>query len=342
MKILTLKKSYKQRTISIYIMNIESELESKLSCKICNKIYASMSSLCNHNKKFHSKNNIVNVDNVDNSIINVDNSIINVEKSIINVEKSIINIVINKKLQCKFCLVFFKSQSNKCQHEKKHCKVIINNNKKIDDNNELKIKKIELEKINAENEMLRLKIKLQNNNNSTNNTNNNNSTNNTTNNNNGTINNITNKIIVGFCSEDIDIIPEIDKINILNSGYLALVKLIELMHLNKDYPQYQNIRIPNLKDNFAKTYDELTDTFTTVNKKDSIDDLICSRTCDLKSIHKHLSNKHNNFHACVLKLIDKVESCKAGDIDDKFKLDFYKNLQKEVILLIYNKTKIFD
>jgi hypothetical protein len=114
------------------------------------------------------------------------------------------------------------------------------------------------------------------------------------------------------------------------------------MHLNKDYPQYQNIKIPNLKDNFAKTYDEVTETFTTVNKKDSIDDLICNRTCDLKSIYKDLSNKKNNFHQCVLKLIDKIESCNGGDIDDKKKLDFYKNLQKEIILLIYNKTKMFD
>jgi hypothetical protein len=53
-----------------------------------------------------------------------------------------------------------------------------------------------------------------------------------------------------------------------------------------------------LKDNFAKTYDEETETFTTVNKKDSI--------------------------------------------DDKDKLDYYKNLQKEIILLIYNKTNMFN
>jgi hypothetical protein len=97
-----------------------------------------------------------------------------------------------------------------------------------------------------------------------------------------------------------------------------------------------------LKDNFAKTYDDETETFTTVNKKDSIDDLICSRTCDLKSIYKDLSNKKNNFHRCVLKLIDKIESCNGGVIDDKDKLDYYKNLQKEIILLIYNKTKMFN
>jgi hypothetical protein len=97
-----------------------------------------------------------------------------------------------------------------------------------------------------------------------------------------------------------------------------------------------------LKDNFAKIYDDETENFTTVNKKDSIDDLICSRTCDLKSIYKELSKKNNVFHQCALKLIDKIESCNGGVIDDKEKLAYYKSLQNEIILLIYNKTKIFD
>jgi len=33
----------------------ENEFNNKLCCKICNKEYASQSSLCNHNKKFHKR-----------------------------------------------------------------------------------------------------------------------------------------------------------------------------------------------------------------------------------------------------------------------------------------------
>jgi hypothetical protein len=245
------------------------------------------------------------------------------------------NIIIDNILyECRYCKKIYKHKQTRWTHEK-ICKT-----KKIDNNNtELALEKIKLEKIKEEKEklkeekeILKLKIKLQNG--TTNNT--------TNNNNNGTINNINNKIKIAFCTEDVTKISKKDKKAILNSGFLSLLKLIEVMHLNKDYPQYQNIKIANLKDNFAKTYDEVTESFTTVNKKDSIDDLICSRTYDLKSIHKDLSNKDNNFHECVLKLIDKIEACNGGVIDDKKKLAFYKNLQNEIILLIYNKTKTFD
>jgi hypothetical protein len=51
-----------------------------------------------------------------------------------------LNVVVNKKLQCKFCFITFKLQSNKCQYEK--------NNINATKNNELE--KIKLDQINAE------------------------------------------------------------------------------------------------------------------------------------------------------------------------------------------------
>jgi uncharacterized membrane protein YukC len=38
--------------------------KNKLLCKICNKYYSSQSSLCNHNKKFHSDNILKSSDNI--------------------------------------------------------------------------------------------------------------------------------------------------------------------------------------------------------------------------------------------------------------------------------------
>jgi hypothetical protein len=120
-------------------MNIESELEVKLSCKICNKVYASMSSLCNHNKKFHSKNKNGLTSN--NNIIPIDN-----------------NIILSKKIyNCKYCNKNYNLQQSKWYHEQ-NCKMKKNNN------NELDLEKIKLEQINAEKEKLKeekeiLKIK---------------------------------------------------------------------------------------------------------------------------------------------------------------------------------------
>jgi hypothetical protein len=94
-----------------------------------------MSSLCNHNKKFHSKNN---------------NNIISISKEIISNNKELISN--DNEIKCNFCKRVFNNRQNKWKHEK-ICK-----NKKIDNNNiELEIKKIELEKIKEEKEILKLK-----------------------------------------------------------------------------------------------------------------------------------------------------------------------------------------
>ena len=45
-------------------MNNKVNSKSEFRCKICNKIYASSSSLCNHNKKFHCKINTIMSTNV--------------------------------------------------------------------------------------------------------------------------------------------------------------------------------------------------------------------------------------------------------------------------------------
>jgi hypothetical protein len=111
-------------------------------CKVCNKNYSSYQSLWIHNKKFHSKNNNQSIKNNNQSIENN-------------------NQIIEKKHQCKFCSKDYQLQQSKWKHEQK-CKIINKNNIIINNNHELEIKKIELEKINAENEMLRLKNALQN------------------------------------------------------------------------------------------------------------------------------------------------------------------------------------
>jgi len=225
----------------------------------------------------------------------------------------------NNSLKCKFCKKIFSHRNSRWKHEKS-CKtktgLIVVNATEIDTlKNQIK-------------ELQGMIIKPVNNN--TNNGIINNTTNNTTNN-----------IKISFGEEDIDELTKKDKKEILNSGYSSLIKLIELLHLNKDLPQYQNIKINNLKDKYAKIYDENIKNFTTVGKRETIDSLISYRTLDLKSIYKNYNNPDNRLHQCVTKLIDKIESYRP-DTDDTVILDFYKNLTEELILMIYNKTKSFE
>ena len=42
----------------------KSQLQTDYLCNICNKFYASQSSLCHHNKKFHNNNILKSSDNI--------------------------------------------------------------------------------------------------------------------------------------------------------------------------------------------------------------------------------------------------------------------------------------
>jgi hypothetical protein len=83
--------------------------KSEFTCIICNKCYSSQSSLCNHNKKFHTNNNTNCTSKC-------------TSKCTSNINK------------CKYCFKNYSSRQNKWNHEQK-CK---NKENKIDEINELK------------------------------------------------------------------------------------------------------------------------------------------------------------------------------------------------------------
>jgi hypothetical protein len=62
-------------------MSLNNEDQLNFFCKFCNKMYASQSSLCNHNKKFHN-NNIANVINLISNVVANDNNVIQGNKII--------------------------------------------------------------------------------------------------------------------------------------------------------------------------------------------------------------------------------------------------------------------
>jgi prophage antirepressor-like protein len=119
-------------------MSLNNEDQLKLFCKLCNKIYASQSSLCNHNKKFHNNkegNNMDSdvVDNID-VVDNVDISTVASTK-VYNVDYN------NKIIKCEYCNKIFATRFSKSTHKKKSCKFkdnnIIETNTNTNNNNEL-------------------------------------------------------------------------------------------------------------------------------------------------------------------------------------------------------------
>ena len=100
------------------------------TCEICNKIYSSKSSLCNHNKKFHSKLK-VQEESQKGSILGLKGSNGSIKGSNILQENPI---KINKSLTCENCNKVFNYKSSKSMHKKKcitqekESPKIINNN----------------------------------------------------------------------------------------------------------------------------------------------------------------------------------------------------------------------
>jgi uncharacterized C2H2 Zn-finger protein len=110
-------------------MNVNSENIYK--CLICNKIYASQSSLCHHNKKFHKNKSDEDV------VIVIQN----------NNDKPIIK----NLLKCEYCNKIFATRQSKSKHKIKVCNKNLNNNSKDELHlEELEKKNIELEKKNEE------------------------------------------------------------------------------------------------------------------------------------------------------------------------------------------------
>jgi len=282
--------------------------KSVFECKTCNKNYKSYNSLGNHNRKFHQ------------SIKEIKSKGLVKDKGKGLVKESKGNNI------CNICNKIFSCKQSKYEHIK---------NKVCNNNNNIILYDNKIEQL--ENKIIELENKISNNNIITNNTNNG-----TTNTNNGTINNnnITNNIIkVTFGEEDINVLSCKDKKMILNSGFNSMIKLIETMHLNDNYKQFQNVQITNLKDKYGKCYDDTSKQFITKIKSEIMDELIAIKTMNLKEIHGEY-NRNTINHKNVLKLINKIESCTSDDDNDELS-KFYKELCEEITLLFYNKSKMF-
>jgi hypothetical protein len=232
----------------------------KIRCNLCNKSYSSKSSLCNHNKKFHSINEIKNSDNIlkssDNILKNSDN---------------ILNNVQSKKIyKCRICNNIFNNIKTRWSHEQK-CKTKSNQDtlKEKELELELQIKKEEAKIKKEEADILRLKLKLQNSDKIENITlrklnkllkvHNTRIKNSTVNSHNNIQNNnyITNNFqLIGFGKEEDlqQILTNKEKKMIVNAKFCALDKLIEIVHCGK-YNQFKNIILTNMKDNYIYKYD---------------------------------------------------------------------------------------
>jgi len=289
------------------------------NCEICKKKYKSYKSLWNHNKQFHNSNVIIG-----NQIETTDETTGNQNK------KSL--------LVCKICKKEFNHRNNRWRHEKS-CK----------DTNKQNIE-IQLQLSQKENEILKLKLKIEKSNKmhpksfkKLNNMLINNALMNSNNiNSNNSVNNYN---ILSLGNENIpEVLSLIDKKKIMNAKYLCLEKMVEIAHCG-NYNQFKNIVITNLKDNIAYRFDQTKGYFLTTTKNDVLNDIINNRITDIEEIYDELSttNKINEeTKNLITKFLEKIqnEDAKFVDENENITYDNYKSYKSDKIkILIYNNNQ---
>ena len=289
-------------------------------CKICNKNYASASSLWNHNKKFH--NNIdTNNDNNLSSKITQKSSFFTQKSSFVTQKSSI------HKLDCIYCNKILSRIDNLKRHEEK-CKI---------KQNEIKIlnnKKLEIDKLQAlydqagtflsqkyEIELLKNTTQII-----TNNSNNNC--------NNGNINNTIN--IVKFGTEKLnEILNENEMLKITEFINNSVNESIKCVHFNDKRPEFKNIIIKNLKAKNLQIFDGTN--FIIDKKYKNLYELIDNHIYNIQNFINNNKNKFNENHLIkiekFLQIIENDTKCTINKIRYN---SYYDYKVDDINTLIYN------
>jgi hypothetical protein len=146
--------------------------------------------------------------------------------------------------------------------------------------------------------------------------------------------NIQNNInIIGFSNENIDkLFTSEEKLNIMKKRYMCLDYLIKYVHFNEKYPQLNNIKITNLRDNIAHKYNDEKKKFIATTKDELISDLISERMHDIEDF---------TFDEDAYERLDERNKAIIADLYDQFMDDdeFVNKRKDKYKLMLYNLSK---
>jgi hypothetical protein len=119
-----------------------------------------------------------------------------------------------------------------------------------------------------------------------------------------------------------------DIIKCVRNGFDLSLKMIDMVHFNPKYPEFHNIYIPSMNNNYAMKYDG--ESWTLVPRQETIDGLYNSNRDyieeNIDEFVKSLSvSKKNSLNRWLA-------------IDDGH--DYVKTLKTNIKLLLYNKRQI--
>ena len=276
-------------------------------CKYCNKKYSTNQSRSNHYRIYHKLESKPKV-----SLESV-NSKPDINKEIHN-------------YNCKYCDKIYKHKQSKYKHEQ-----MCNNKLQIDNYNIIKQENLEIKnELNKINELLKLcKIHpktLQKLNNQFIN--------------NGVITNNTLNIVKFGTEELHKILSQSEILKILNKKMCSLEESIKMIHFNDSKPEFKNIYITNLKDQYAYIYNG--NRFIAVLKADILEELVDNH---FENIEYSADEYKEKLQPKTLEVLDKfIEKMNNEDTEflDKQHKKSYPNFKSytinEIKLMIYNMS----
>jgi hypothetical protein len=289
-------------------------MDKKFICKICNKNYKSYQSLWNHNRKYHSN-------------LNHNEQNMSISMSILSDSEQN-----NKLFKCEFCNKQYKHIQSKNRHQKKctlvyknKCEILEKENKELKNKykeHNTKIKELKdqlLEMMNKQCKMHHQTFnKIQNQ---------------LTNNFYSSVKNYNNFTfnIVQLGQEDlVNTLSKKEQLKVLNKKYKSLNYLVDYIHCNDKFPEFNNVIITNLQNNIAYKYDLDKQKFIAIKKNELIDDIIYYRMGDLEEFYDiHLNNLDTKTKNIITEIINKMDG------NNKF-INKKKN---EIKLILYNNKK---
>lgn len=219
---------------------------------------------------------------------------------------------------CKYCNQTFNSHPSYYRHMKHYCSVKISKEEKY----KRKLKKEIRKEIKEEYKL----VPYSSNANNSHNTNSHNTTNNIINNNNNNI------IIKNFGCEDTSHLTDDFMYKMLRGPYGMMLPLIKKIHLDPNKPENKNIKIPNIRDNKVKIFDQNEWKYKDMN--DTIRDMV---DCKYYLIDIFYTDKKKNHNEEFSKNIKQYQDSLYKKFQEKYDnedITLLKNLFKECKLAL--------
>jgi len=145
--------------------------------------------------------------------------------------------------------------------------------------------------------------------------------------NNNQYNNCTFNIVQLGDENLINTLSEKEQLKVLNKKYNSLNYLVDYIHCNDKFPEFNNVIITNLQNNIAYMYNKDKKRFIAKKKDDLIDDIIYYRMGDLEEFYDiHLDTLDKKTREVISDVINKM------DDDTKY----ISKKKEEVKLVLYN------